>query len=168
MPPMPHGNRYAMPANVQLESPVRKARLRPLRSASRPTKMRLHKAIKEKVPMTKPTVRSEPPRSCRTWGARPGRTLPKPKKPKKVAAINHQNRPLNSARPHCFMMARGGGLRRPILRQYYDPPSDVVVQVPGLLVFKGCCIIHFYFEACAVDVELLAVGRNAQGEAVAA
>src|ERR1022692_1168112 len=95
MPPMPHGTRYATPASVQLPSPVRKARLRPLWSARRPAKRRLGKATTENVPITKPTVRSEPPRSWRTCGASPGRTVPKPRKPRNVAAIRHQKRPGN-------------------------------------------------------------------------
>src|SRR5580658_6077875 len=89
---MPHGNRYAKPAKVQLPSPVRKARFRPLWSARRPANRRLDKATTEKVPITKPTVRSEPPRSWRTWGASPGRTVPNPRKPRKVAVIRHQKR----------------------------------------------------------------------------
>src|ERR1700689_4245115 len=93
MPPMRHGDRYAMPASVQLPRPVKKARLRPLWSANRPANRRLHSATTEKVPITNPTVRSEPPKSCRTWGARAGRTVPKPRKPRNVAAIRHQKRP---------------------------------------------------------------------------
>src|SRR5713101_2152914 len=58
---MPHGKRYAAPASAQLQSPVRKARLRPLRSARRPANRRLHNATTENVPMTNPTARSAPP-----------------------------------------------------------------------------------------------------------
>src|SRR5579872_2414242 len=94
-PPKPHGSRYESPAKVQLESPVRKARLRPFRSASSPTNGRQLRATTEKVPMMKPTARSDPPSSFRTCGANAGSTVPNPRKPRKVAAIRHQKRPLS-------------------------------------------------------------------------
>src|SRR5712691_9307660 len=136
MPPMPQGKRYAAPASVQLQSPVRNARLRPLRSARRPAKRRLHKATTEKVPITNPTARSDPPRSWRTWGARAGKTVPKPKKPRKVAAIRHQKRPPSGAGDpiahHCRMgfglwvpRTRNEKLETDILKFHADPsPSS--------------------------------------------
>src|ERR1043166_6067802 len=91
-PPTPSGSRYAMPAQPQLARPERKQTLRPRRSASGPEKRRLPSATKEKMPITRPTVWSEPPRSCRTCGASAGSTVPIPRNPRKVAAMRHQKR----------------------------------------------------------------------------
>src|SRR5438477_10453745 len=46
--------------------------------------------------------------------------------------------------------------------------GDVVIQVPGLLVFQRDGVEDVDLEAGAVQVELLAIGGHAEAEAVAA
>src|SRR5215471_14014472 len=92
---MPSGSRYAKPAKPQLNNPVRKVILRPRRSASGPEISRVLSATKEKTPITRPTVWSEPPRSYRMCGPSSGSTVPIPRNPRKVAPIKAQKRPVN-------------------------------------------------------------------------
>src|SRR6185436_19690957 len=91
---MPSGNKYDAPASAQLNRPTRNETFRPRRSASGPERRRPASATNEKIPMTNPTVWSEPPKSWRTCGPSAGSTAPMPRKPKNVAAIRAQKRPL--------------------------------------------------------------------------
>src|SRR6185312_4244787 len=91
------------PAKVQLARPARNAILRPLLSATGPETRRPASATTEKMPMTKPIIRSEPPRSFWTCGASSGSTVPIPTNPRNVAPINAQKRGLNPlGEPTCF------------------------------------------------------------------
>ena len=61
------------------------------------------------------------------------------------------------------------GPRERSSRNDNDPGiRHVVVQIPGLLVLERGGIVHFDIKAGSVDIELLAVSRDAEREARAA
>src|SRR2546427_2358233 len=62
-------------------------------------------------------------------------------------------------------------LRLAVRRLWYNHDAsvgDVVVQIPGFFVFEGGSVVHFDLKTRTINVELLSVGRNAQGKSRAA